>query len=197
MKTDNFSITEVDEHVENIMTDLKKTVAQKLKNKLLILISIVNIFWTGTLLFLALVAIVIILEVYHAIFHPCVDQARLTQSIAKKEMFTVVQKLFGMNSSDRSIYKDAKQLTESTIKIDRMNQIIVEKGIMAANVSGCSHFFSEFLIFAAKSFILWFLEYLIENEYMEVYTLIIFLLYMFFLYTNYQELTSKTFSDYN
>lgn len=112
-------------------------------------------------------------------------------------MFTTVQKLLGMGTFDRSLYKDSKELGESATKIDQMNQIIVEKGIMATNVAGCSHFFSEFLIFFAKSFILWFLEYLIDGDYMQVYTLIIFLLYMAILYFNYQELMSKTFSDYD
>ena len=101
-------------------------------------------------------------------------------------MFTVVQQLLGMGSFDRSLYKDAKELAASVTKIDKMNQIIVKKGIMAANVAGCSHFFSEFLIFFAKSFVLWFVEYLIVNEYMEIYTLVIFLLYLAILYFNYQ-----------
>ena len=179
------------------MIDLKKTASQKLKNKLLILISIGNIFYTGPLLFLSLIVIFIIIEAYHHFFHHYVDQARLTQNIAKKEMFSTVQKLLGMGTFDRTLYKDSKELAESTIKIDNMNHIIVDKGIMATNVEGCSHFFSEFLIFFAKSFILWFLEFLIDGEYMEVYTLIIFLLYMAILYFNYQELMSKTFSDYN
>ena len=69
--------------------------------------------------------------------------------------------------------------------------MVAEKGIMAVNVAGCSHFFSEFIIFFAKSFILWLVDFLITESYMEVYTLIIYLLYIAILYYNYQQLTSS------
>ena len=75
--------------------------------------------------------------------------------------------------------------------------MVVEKGLMAANVAGCSHFFSEFLIFAAKTFILWFIAYLIDEMHMQIYTLVIFLLYIALLYFNYQELTSSAFNQSN
>jgi spermidine/putrescine-binding protein len=166
MKTDDFSITEVDEDIEKIMMDLKKTGAGIIKNRLLIVISVVNIFWTGIHFFFALIAIYIILEIYHSIFHIWVDKAKLNQSIAKKEMFTVIQKLLGINTADHRLYSDQNELTKQTINIDLLNQMVVEKGLMAANVAGCSHFFSEFLIFGGKTFILWFAEYLIAEEHM-------------------------------
>jgi len=76
-KTDEFSITEVDEQIETIMSDIKQTAAQTVKNRVLIIISVANIFYTGSYFFGSLIAIWIGLEIYHAIFHPCVDKAEL------------------------------------------------------------------------------------------------------------------------
>jgi len=42
-----------------------------------------------------------------------------------------------------------------------MNQICVNKGLQAANIAGCSHFFSEFIIFGLKFFVLWLIGHLI------------------------------------
>ena len=76
-KTDTFSMNEVDEQIETIMSDIKNTTAQTFKYRVVILISLANILYTGSLFFGSLIAIFIGLEIYHHIFHPCVDKAIL------------------------------------------------------------------------------------------------------------------------